>query len=139
MYASSSSVNPTPLAHADNQEISTQDRYGQGARSTPVVGFGLEHHTGKDSKISWAKFPKWMIDGDSTDFHLHNLGMELKGHIPSPLHSGFSPQNFGPTDLMNTYSVCTRRYLATTKVLRALRPGVVVWNGELVVRLDFFL
>ncbi|GFW67548.1 hypothetical protein TNCV_3392191 [Trichonephila clavipes] len=30
-------------------------------------------------RISSAKFPERMIDGDTTDSHLHNLSMELKG------------------------------------------------------------
>ncbi|GFS90311.1 hypothetical protein TNCV_509141 [Trichonephila clavipes] len=39
-------------------------------------------------RISSSKFPEGKIDGDTTDFHLHNLGMELKGGIfSSPLRS----------------------------------------------------
>ncbi|GFX23044.1 hypothetical protein TNCV_360581 [Trichonephila clavipes] len=50
------------------------------------------------------------IDGDTTDLHLHNLGMELKrreifSSPPALVHS--AQKTFGPTDLTSTYSVCT--------------------------------
>ncbi|GFY20801.1 hypothetical protein TNCV_1120351 [Trichonephila clavipes] len=53
-------------------------------------------------------------DDDTTYAHLHNLGMELERReiFSSPLHLWFCcdhPQDFGPTDLMSTYSMCTRR------------------------------
>ncbi|GFX17817.1 hypothetical protein TNCV_2292661 [Trichonephila clavipes] len=62
-----------------------------------------------DSTNLFGEIPEETIDGDTTD--LHNLGMELKGReiFSSPLHSWFSPQDYGPTDLTSTYSMCTRR------------------------------
>ncbi|GFX23047.1 hypothetical protein TNCV_360611 [Trichonephila clavipes] len=50
------------------------------------------------------------IDGDTTDLHLHNLGMELKRReifSSLPCTREFSPKTFGPTDLTSTYSVCS--------------------------------
>ncbi|GFX00088.1 hypothetical protein TNCV_3080841 [Trichonephila clavipes] len=62
-------------------------------------------------RISSAKFPKGTIDGDTTYFHLHNLGMELNGReiFFSPCTRDSAYKTFGPTDLTSTYSVCTRR------------------------------
>ncbi|GFS65211.1 hypothetical protein TNCV_2450741 [Trichonephila clavipes] len=47
-------------------------------------------------RISSTKFPEGKTDGDTTDFHLHNFGMELKVReiFSSRLHSLFSPQDF---------------------------------------------
>ncbi|GFS90672.1 hypothetical protein TNCV_3770991 [Trichonephila clavipes] len=55
-------------------------------------------------RFSSAKFPEKTIDGETTYLHLHNFCIELKGR-----EIFFSPQDFGPTDLTSTYSVCTRR------------------------------
>ncbi|GFW25633.1 uncharacterized protein TNCV_1308941 [Trichonephila clavipes] len=44
------------------------------------------------------------------------LGIEGREIFSSPLHSGFSPQYFGPTDLTGTYSVCTRRVYGDTGI-----------------------
>ncbi|GFY14605.1 hypothetical protein TNCV_4828081 [Trichonephila clavipes] len=46
-------------------------------------------------RFSSVKFPKWTIDGGTTDLHLHNLGIELKGreYSPVPCIRDFSPQN----------------------------------------------
>ncbi|GFU42445.1 hypothetical protein TNCV_4555761 [Trichonephila clavipes] len=62
-------------------------------------------------RISTAKFPKGTMDGDTTYLHHHNLDVELKRSeiFSSLLHSRFSPQDFGPSDLTSMYSVCTRR------------------------------
>ncbi|GFX51534.1 hypothetical protein TNCV_5012381 [Trichonephila clavipes] len=42
--------------------------------------------------------------------HLHNLGMIWKEgkHSSAPVVCAESPKAFGPSDLTNTYSVCTR-------------------------------
>ncbi|GFS81823.1 hypothetical protein TNCV_1544561 [Trichonephila clavipes] len=63
-------------------ERGPQNSSWHGARSTPVVDLGLEHHT----------------------------GMELKGnyHSPVPCTRDSAHKTFEPTDLMSTYSLCTR-------------------------------
>ncbi|GFW75240.1 hypothetical protein TNCV_4188951 [Trichonephila clavipes] len=51
------------------------------------------------------------IDGDTTYLHLHNFCMETEGegNILQSLRSRLSAQDYGPTNLTSTYSVCTRR------------------------------
>ncbi|GFU07609.1 hypothetical protein TNCV_2225751 [Trichonephila clavipes] len=62
-------------------------------------------------RFSSEEFPEGMIDGDTTYLHLHNFCMEAEGeeNILKYLHSSLSPQDYGPTKLTSTYSVCTRR------------------------------
>ncbi|GFY02326.1 hypothetical protein TNCV_3502081 [Trichonephila clavipes] len=62
-------------------------------------------------RISSAKLPEGTIDGDTTDLHLHNLGMELKGRkiLSSSCTRDSAHKTSGLTDLTSTYSVCTRR------------------------------
>ncbi|GFT25538.1 hypothetical protein TNCV_3174111 [Trichonephila clavipes] len=58
-----------------------------------------------------AKFPKRTIDGHTTYLHLHNFCIETEGegNILQSLRSRISPQDYGPTDLTSTYSMCTQR------------------------------
>ncbi|GFU91621.1 hypothetical protein TNCV_2543831 [Trichonephila clavipes] len=62
-------------------------------------------------RFSSAKFPEGAIDGGTTYHHLHNICMETEGegNTLQSLRSRLSPQDYGPTDLTSTYSVCTRR------------------------------
>ncbi|GFV76598.1 hypothetical protein TNCV_4728181 [Trichonephila clavipes] len=61
-------------------------------------------------RISSAKLPERTIYGDTTDFHLYNLGMELKGReIFRPCIRDSAHKTLGPIDLTIRYSVCNQR------------------------------
>ncbi|GFU68645.1 hypothetical protein TNCV_4982511 [Trichonephila clavipes] len=81
----------------------------EGARRTPVVG--IERHTG-DSTNSLFEIPR---RDDRWRHHLYTLpqfrlGTEGEGNTLQFLCTRDSAhKTFGPTDLINTYFVCTRR------------------------------
>ncbi|GFU06755.1 hypothetical protein TNCV_4353201 [Trichonephila clavipes] len=62
-------------------------------------------------RFSSAKFPEGTIDGATTSIFTSTISAwtEGEGNILQSLRSRLSPQDFGPTNLTSTYSVCTRR------------------------------
>ncbi|GFW41141.1 hypothetical protein TNCV_841821 [Trichonephila clavipes] len=62
-------------------------------------------------RFSSAKFPEGTIDGDTTYLRLYNFCMETEGKGNSHERTDWriNPQDYRPTDLTSTYSVCTQR------------------------------
>ncbi|GFV56384.1 hypothetical protein TNCV_2603111 [Trichonephila clavipes] len=80
---------------------------------------------------NWLDF--FTIDDNTTDLHIHNLGLELEGNIlqsPALAVSAATPQKtFGLIDLTSTYCVRTRRVLGDIEHrTQAFRSGVRCCN-----------
>ncbi|GFV08811.1 hypothetical protein TNCV_3820541 [Trichonephila clavipes] len=97
-----------PFLRSQNEAHGIHRGKGLDVRLSLALALSTIHVT---VRISSVKFLEWMIDGDTTYLHLHNLDMELKGIeiFSNPLHLWFSPQDFQTIDLTSTYSACTRR------------------------------
>ncbi|GFV31269.1 hypothetical protein TNCV_1640211 [Trichonephila clavipes] len=93
-------------------------------------------------RISSAKFPEGVINGDITYLHLHNFAMGLEGreYSPVPCTRDSAHKTFGPTDLKSTYSVRTRRVFGGIgHRTQAFRFGVRCSNPRLTTALMFKL
>ncbi|GFV83567.1 hypothetical protein TNCV_5120571 [Trichonephila clavipes] len=95
----------------DGSERSPRNSSWQGARSTPVVGQGLELHTG-DSTFQFGEIPRrddrWRHHLSPPPQFCYGTGWE--GNILQSPALEIQPTRLSDnTDLTSTFSVCTRR------------------------------
>ncbi|GFY29563.1 15-hydroxyprostaglandin dehydrogenase [Trichonephila clavipes] len=86
------------------------------------------------------RFSFYMIDGDTTYLHLHNLGIDWRGGKYSPQHpasvvpAATAHKSFGSTDLTSTCSMCTRRVFDG---IQAFQSGVRIESNIILYTLCY--
>ncbi|GFW63249.1 hypothetical protein TNCV_3476651 [Trichonephila clavipes] len=99
---------------------------------TPVVGLGLEHHTGDTTNQlgeTPRRYDKWRHHLSPPPQFCHGIGDE--GNIFQSPALVIQPTSFGPTDLTSKFSVCTPRVFGGIgHRTQAFRSGVRCSNHQ---------